>query len=134
VEGDLRSQLAAAGNLALALQVGVPTPEVQAQALATFEAGISEPYLGMGISANVTAIAAIQAQLSALAGLVAALGTAGVVLLVSDTTLNALGGEITAAVAGGIPGAGPTDSVHALSLVATTPAAFAALGRVFRTS
>ena len=134
VEGDLRSQLAVAGNLKLSLQVGIPTPTVQAQALATFEAGISEPYLGVGIDANLSAIASINAQLGALAGIVAALGTAGVVLMVSDTTLGALGGEINGAVASGIPGAISGDHVNAITLVATTPAAWSALAKLLKTS
>ena len=134
VEGDLRSQLAAAGNLSLSLQVGIPSVAVQAQALATFEAGVSEPYLGIGIDANISAIAAINAQLTALGGIVAALGTAGVVLLTSDTTLGALGGEITSAVASGIPGATTSDHCNAITLIATTPAAWAAMQALLKTS
>lgn len=134
VEGDLQAQLAAAGNLSIALQAGIPTPEVQAQASATFEASVGEPYLGVGIDANLDAIAAINAQIAALAGLVAALGTAGVVALVSDTTLGALGGEVTGAVASGIPGAAVGDHVNAITLIATTPAAWVALAKFVRAS
>jgi hypothetical protein len=134
VEGNLNGQLAAQGSLKLSLTLGPPSVAAAAQIEANVAASVTSPTFGIALSANLDAIAAIQAQLAALAGIFAALGTAGIVLLASETTLNAFGGEITAAVSGGIPGAAPGDSVHALTLVATTPAAWAALAQLMRTA
>lgn len=134
VEGNLNGQLAAQGNLKLSLVAGPPSVAAAAQVAANVVLAVTTPTFGIALSANLDAIAIIQAQLAALAGIFAALGTAGIVLLTSDTTLAALGGEITTAVAGGIPGAVPSNSVHAITLIATTPAAWAALAQILKTS
>jgi hypothetical protein len=134
VEGNLRGQLAAAGSLKASLTGGPPTVAAAAQIGANVAAAVTSPTFGIALSANLDVIAALEAQLAALAGIFAALGTAGIVLLASETTLNAFGGEVTAAVSGGITGAAPADSVHALTLVATTPAAWAALAQLMRTA
>jgi hypothetical protein len=134
VEADLNAQLAVDGGLAVSLTATLPDADIAAEASAAFAASFTEPDLSASISANFDAIADIQFQLSLLAGIALALGTAGVVLVASDTTLNAMGSELTSAVASGIPGAAPTDNVKAISLIATTPAAWAALATLVKTS
>ncbi len=138
VAADLNSQLAAAGNLKLALNVGPPTLAVATQigAVATAQAifSVTGPYFGLAIDANLTAIAAIQAQLAALAGIVAALGELGVFLYAYSGTADSFGTAMQAVVGPGLPGGLPSDHVDALALIAKTPAAWAALQTVFKTS
>ena len=134
VEADLNAQLAISGGLAVSLTATLPSIEVAAEATMAFAASFAEPDLSANISANFDAIAGVQAQLGLLAGIALALGTAGVVIVASDTLLGLMGGELTAAVSGGIPGAAPSDNVKAISLIATTPAAWAALATLVKTS
>jgi hypothetical protein len=138
VEGDLNGQLAAAGNLKIALDVGLPTVAVAAQigATATAQAmfSVTSPYFGLAIDANLTAIAAIQAQLAALAGIIAALGTAGVYLYQYSGTADSFGTSLQSVVGSGLPGGHPSDHVDSIVLIASTPAAWAAIQQIFKTS
>ena len=134
VEGNLNAQLAAAGNLRFALDLGPPSIAVAAEASAQIAASVTAPYFGLSISANLDAIAAIQAQLAALAGIVASLGTAGIFLYAYSGTADSFGTALQAHVGPGLPGGAPTDHIDALALVASTPAAWAALATVMKTT
>lgn len=138
VEGNLTAQLVAAGSLSLALNVGPPSIETAAQigATATLQAAasVTGPYFGLAIDANLLAIAAIEAQLAALAGILVALGKAGVFLYQYNGTTDTLGSSLQTSLASGLPGGAPGDHVDALCLIASTPAAWAAMQTVMKTA
>lgn len=138
VEGNLNAQLAAAGSLRIALDIGPPSVAVAAQigaeVTAQVAASVTGPYFGLAIDANLAAIAAIQAQLLALAGIVAALGTAGVYLYQYSGTADSFGNALQSTVGPGLPGGHPTDHIDALALIASTPAAWSALQTIFKTT
>lgn len=138
VEGNLEGQLAAAGSMKAALDIGPPSVSLAAQMAATVSgqitASVTAPYFGLQIDANLTLIAALQAQLAALAGILAALGTAGVYLYKYSGTADSFGTELQATVGGGIPGGAPTDHIDSLVLIASTPAAWAAIQTVMKTT
>jgi hypothetical protein len=134
LEGNLNGQLAAAGSLKAALNFGPPTVAVAVEAGAQLMAAVTMPYFGVAIDANVSAIAALQAQLAALAGIIAALGSAGVYLYRYDGTADSFGAALGSVVGSGLPGGAGTDDVHALTLIASTPAAWAAIGQIFKTT
>jgi hypothetical protein len=138
LEGNLNGQLAAAGNLKLALNVGPPSiavaGEIGAEVTAQVMASVTLPYFGIAIDANLEVIASIQAQLSALVGIIASLGAAGVYLYRYDGTADSFGSALGSVVGSGLPGGAGTDDVHALTLIASTPAAWAAIGAIFKTT
>lgn len=135
---NLNAQLAAAGNLAIALNVGPPSmPEavqIGATASAQAIASVTSPYFGLQITTNAALIASLQAQIAALGTVVAALGEAGVQLYLYQGTCDSLGSTLQAEVGGGIPPGLPADHVDALVLVAKTPAAFAAMQLTMKTT
>ena len=133
LEGNLNGQLAAAGNLDVSFQLGPPTAEAAADVATEVVAAVDMPYFGLAIDANLDAIAAIQAQLAALAGIVASLGTAGVFLYRYDGTADSYGAAMDSAIAT-LPGGAPTDEVHALTLLTRTPEAWAAIQQIFKTT
>jgi hypothetical protein len=110
VEGDLNGQLAAAGNLKIALDVGLPTVAVAAQigATATAQAmfSVTSPYFG----------------------------TAGVYLYQYSGTADSFGTALQSVVGSGLPGGQLSDHVDSIVLIASTPAAWAALQQIFKTS
>jgi hypothetical protein len=138
VEGNLNGQLVAAGSLGLSLNVGPPSLSLATQigATATLQAvaSVTGPYFGIAINSNLAVIAAIQAQLAALAGIFAALGTAGISLYLYQGTADSFGTTLQAEIGGGLPGGGPSDHIDSLAIVARTPAAFAALQTIFKTT
>lgn len=138
VEGNIEGQLAAAGAMQIALNLGPPSVSLAAQMAATVSgqiaASVTAPYFGLQIDANLTLIAALNAQLAALAGILTALGTAGVYLYRYNGTADSFGTELQATIGGGIPGGSPTDHVDALVLLASTPAAWAAIQTVMKTT
>lgn len=137
VEGNLTSQLVAAGGLSTALDVGPPSVATATQigATATLQAmaSVTGPYFGLAIDANLGTIAAIKAQLAALGGIIAALGQAGVFLYQYNGTADSLGSTLQTVLASGLPGGAGTDHVDALCLIASTPAAWAAMQTVMKT-
>jgi hypothetical protein len=94
--------------------------------------GIELPSISVQLAAAVAAAAALQVQVDALLAL--EFGTAGVHLYAFDGAANQLGGELSTALAGGFPGGAPTDHTNALVLATTVPAAWAALGKILKTS
>lgn len=134
VEGNLNGQLAAAGNLSIALNVGPPSAAIAGELTAQVAASITGPYFGLQVDAQLDVIAAIQAQLEALAGIFAALGTMGVYLYVYNGTADSFGSAMGSVVGSGLPGGAPSDHIDAITLIASTPAAFAALQTIFKTS
>jgi len=138
VEGNLNAQLVAAGSLSIALDIGPPSIDTAVQigvtASAQAMASVTGPYFGLAIDANLAAIAAIQAQLAALASIVAALGTAGVFLYQYNGTADSFGTTLQAQIGTGLPGGAGTDHIDALCLIASTPAAWAAMETVMKTA
>lgn len=138
VEGNINAELAAAGNMSIALDLGPPSLELATAIGADFSgaivASVTEPYFGLQVDANLDLIATLNAQLAALAGIMVALGTAGVYLYKYSGTADSFGTELQATIGGGIPGGGPTDHIDSLVLIASTPAAWAAIQTVMKTT
>ena len=134
VEGNLNGQLAAQGNLKLTLQAGPPSVAVAASIAGQVQASVTSPTFSVGLSANVAAIAAIEAQLAALAGIFAALGAMGVHIFVYDGDAASFGGEVSAAIGGGLPGGAPTDHINAIILATQTPGTWPAMQVIFKVS
>jgi len=135
---SLNADLAAAGNLKLALDLGLPDLEtataIGATANAQAIAMVTEPWFGLQVEANPGLIAMIQAQISALGGIIAALGQAGIELAVYNGTADSYGPAVTTAFGAGVGGGLPADHIDALMLIAKTPAAYVALQLLLRTS
>lgn len=138
VEGNLNAEIAAAGNMSISLDLGAPdlalATAIGVDFSAAVVASVTEPYWGLQVDANLDLIASLNAQLSALAGILAALGTAGIYLYQYSGTADSLGTSIQSVVGSGLPGGAPTDHVDALCLVASTPAAWAAMQTVLKTT
>lgn len=138
VEGNLNAELAAAGNMSVSLDLGAPdlalATAIGADFSAAVVASVTEPYWGLQVDANLDLIAQLNAQLSAIAGIMAALGTAGIYLYTYSGTADTFGSGLQAVVGGGLPGGAPSDHVDALCLVASTPAAWAAIQTVMKTT
>lgn len=134
LEGDLNGQLAAQGNLSIALAVGPPSVAVAAEIAANVAASVTSPTFGIALSANVAAIAAINAQLAALAGLFAALGAAGIELYAYSGTAAGFGAAVAGETSAGLPGGSGGDVVNALVLATRFPAAWAALAQIMVTA
>lgn len=135
---NLNLQLAQAGSLKLALDIGPPSVALATQigltATAQAQFAVTAPYFGLAIDANLAVISALNAQIAAFGSLVAALGTAGVQLYLYQGTCDSLGSTLQAEVGGGIPPGLPADHVDALVLVAKTPAAFSAMQLTMKTT
>jgi hypothetical protein len=138
VEGNINAELAVAGSATIALDLGPPSVAFAAAIGADFadamSASVTEPYFGLQVDANLALIAELNAQLAAIAGIIAALGTAGVFLYKYNGTADSFGTELQAVVGSGIPGGSPTDHIDALVLIASTPAAWAAIQTVMKTT
>lgn len=109
-----------AGNLAIAQAI---VASLQAQ----IALGVEVPTASLQLAAIATAIAAIQGQLTALLALEAALGQAGVFGYIYSGPTNGLGGDLTAELAAGFPGGGPTDASNAIILATSVAPAWVAL-------
>lgn len=103
--------------------------------------GITPPTLDTQIAVIAAQIAALQAtvdsinaQLSILTDLQGPLAAAGVFGYAYDGAVNAFGGELGSALAGGIGGGAPTDHANAVVYITTIPATWAAMGEVFKVS
>jgi hypothetical protein len=134
---NLNASLAASGNMKAALNVAPPTVAGTAKIAATLngalQAVVKGPSLGAAIKVNAAAIVSINAQLAAIAGILAAFGEAGVFAYTYDGTCNTFGTDVQAELVGGLPGGSPTDHVNALVLVTSIPAAWLALSKVLLT-
>lgn len=138
VEGNINAELAVAGNMTVSLDLGPPSlalaTAIGADFSAAMVASVTEPYFGLQVDANLDLIATLNAQLAALAGIMAALGTAGVYLYKYNGTADSFGTTLQSVVGGGIPGGTPTDHIDSLVLIASTPAAWAAIETVMKTT
>lgn len=140
----VQAELSAALALSVDLQFTPPSIalslEFAIQLVASIQAqialGIELPSISLQLSAAFALVASLQLQLDLLLTFKVALGTAGVHAYAFEGQANQMGGEITAALAGGfpVPGATGTDHTNALVLATTVPAAWAALGQILKTS
>lgn len=149
--GDLLSRIAAleaqvAANAAMLLSLPNPAEiaaSIQSAALAAVAAisDIVTSIPGPLISAN----ASLEKDLAVLVGLKAsiesvvgtlsgAISAGGVHCFAIDSTPASLGGEVSAAIAGGISGGLPGARIRGVMLVTEDPASFAALSAVVATS
>lgn len=137
-EANLNGQLAISGGLKASLDVGPPSialaAQIGAELSAQISASVTAPYFGAAIQVDVNAVALIQAQLAIIVGLIAQLGTMGIFLYQYSGTADSFGSAMQSTVGTGLPGGAPTDHVDALALIASTPAAWAAMQALFKTS
>lgn len=143
---DLQAQLAAQVSLVAQLNLNpgsftiAGSLEFAVGLVASIQAqialGIELPSIQVQLDAAFALIATLQVSIDALLALQVAFGTAGVHAFAVDGAVNSIGGQLTSAFAGGFPGPGnqPTDYANALVLATSVPAAWAAMGRILKTS
>lgn len=123
---DFTAQLSVAQDivtgLGLAISLGLTPPSLDAQ-LALITAQLAALQL---------VVDGINAQLSILLGLQAPLAAAGLFGYAYDGAVNALGGELGSALSGGLGGGAPTDHANAVVYITSVPAAWDAMGEVFK--
>ena len=126
--GDLSARLRLSGLI----QVKPPKIAATVNAMAALAASLTAtgPGVKINATAQLDAIAIIQAQLLAYASLLAALGAAGVEAYEYDGTAAAFGGEVAGETARGLPGGLPSDHMNALVLATRIPATWDALLKV----
>jgi len=111
-------------SVGLAISLGLPVPSILLQ-IAAIEALIL---------ALLATIEAINGQLDILVDIQTQLATSGLHAYAYAGTVGALGGEVTGALASGLPGGSSGDAAHALVFVTTTPATWSAMSLVFKVS
>lgn len=108
-------------NAQVALNVPAPSLARQLETLATMIAALQGK------------IAALELQLEVIGQFEATLGAAGVHLLAFEGAVSAHGPQMAARLAS-VPGLGPLDVCHALTLLTTVPATWAALASILKTT
>jgi hypothetical protein len=137
---ELQGKLQAALNIQAALSIQLPSLsaqlegalEVATRLQAMLSAGltVSPPGVTLSIEAQLAVIAELTAKIAALLAIQVALGTAGIYLIKHEGPSETHGSEVQAIVDGIAP-AGNT--VHSVTMLATAPAVFEALGAVLLT-
>jgi len=136
INAKLTSELAARMRLAGMLTITPPKVTAFATAAAAIAAGmaVKGPTVRFNGTAQLSAIAALQAQLALFAKLVASLGVAGLEVYEYDGTAARFGSEVAQQTATGLPGGSSTDHINALVIATRIPAAWQALAEVLLTS
>jgi len=135
---ELEAKLAA--MVTLSAQLGLPALsigaqlQIAAQITAGLQASLTIGITPPSISAQLGIVLAVIAQLRVQLALFDILATAGVFAYAIDAATNAVGGELSTALAAGFPGHGPTTHANVLVLGAVDPAVWTAMGVVFKTS
>lgn len=130
---ELNGKLAGLLSVKAALTIQPPTlaatATAAAKALAEVRASIALglPGATLQLSAAAEIIAGLEAQIAAIVAIQANLTGAAVHAYVYAGQANGFGPALTAAATGGFPGGGPFDPVGGIVVIATTPAAKAAL-------
>jgi hypothetical protein len=137
---ELQGKLAAALNIQAALTIQLPGLSAQlegalavaASLQAMLSAGLTVtlPGVSLSIEANLAVIAELTAQISALLALQIALGTAGVYVITHEGPSETHGPEVQAIVSDIAPAG---NVVYSVTMLATVPAVYAALGAVILT-
>lgn len=96
--------------------------------------GISPPSISAQIAIVAALVAALEAQLSVILGYTNALGVAGLFLYAYAGRADQLGPGFSATLAAGFPGGTGADATNALLLATTTPACWAAMQQLFKTT
>lgn len=111
-------------SIQLSIALGIPEPSILAQ-IAAVTALIAD---------LLAAVASINAQLVIVTDFQALLVAAGVHVYSYAGQVGDLGAELSAELAGGVPGGGgPTDASNALILLTTVPGTWTAMTQVFAT-
>jgi hypothetical protein len=129
----IRAQLAGALRLSGQIEVTLPTVEARLQAAVRMAAqlqaqlALTPPGVRFNAVANAELAAKLAAQLALVAGLEAALGSAGVEAFSYSGSRSAMANEVSGAIGEHIG----ADHVDALIFATQYPATFQAMGRVF---
>jgi hypothetical protein len=129
----LQAQLAGLLRLSGAIAVTMPSVGARVQAVARVAAAlaVTPPGVRLNLNAQVSLIAELKARIAALLALKAAFGSAGVDVFLYEGSAGAMGGEVTNATSGGLPGGVASDTVHAFVVATRYPSTFSAMGKVF---
>lgn len=123
---DFTAQLAVAqdivSGLGAAITLGITPPSLDAQLA----------LIASQIAALQLVVDGINAQLSILTDLQAPLAAAGLFGYAYDGAVNGLGSELGSALSSGIGGGAPTDHANAVVYITSVPAAWAAMGEIFK--
>jgi hypothetical protein len=103
------------------ITLGVPPPSLASQLAA----------LAALIASLQGQVASLTAQLSIITAFQGSLASAGVHLVAFEGPVSSFGGDVTARLSS-VPGLGPLDACHAISLLTTVPATWVALGKILK--
>lgn len=141
-QADLQAKLDAL--VAFSVKLGLPglSFAAQLQLLAQIEAalrasiaiGLTPPTAKAQLAAVLVAIATLRAQLALYINLFNLLDLGGLFVYATDANTNAIGAELTTALASGFPGHGPTVHANSLLLATVDSATWAGMQVVFKTS
>ena len=133
---DLQARITALADASLSITPPGLELELAASILAAVQAnlalGITPPSIDLQISLLLALMAELQIQLGIVLDLQNLFATAGVHVYVYGGQADAMGGEITAELAGGFPSGAPTDFANAIIIATTIPATWIALSQVFK--
>ncbi len=96
--------------------------------------GVTLPSVQLQIDACIALVLALEAELAIILNLQLALAQAGVFAYSYVGRTDAFGGELATVLAGGFPGGAGFDHTNALVLATTTPACWASMQLVFKTT
>lgn len=134
-------QLKLTAMVDFSLKLGLPALsiaaqlELAAQITASLNAalalGITPPSINAQLSIVLDVIALLKIELQIFLDLFALLANAGVHVYTYTGQVNAFGGEMSTALAGGFPGGAPTDLAGILVLGSSVGATLSAMGTIF---
>lgn len=142
---DIQARLTGALSASLAVAASPPSLAASAQLASQILAAINAAVLTPGVMVDLTACAALVAELSAILGQIQAniglavelgdmLGTSGVHFYLIEGDIGSMGSGLQSVLAGGMPGgSGPTQQGTAFVLLAGDNGAIAALRTLFGT-
>jgi hypothetical protein len=129
---------------AFALQLGLPpipifaqltiAEEIVASLTVALQLGIEPPNLSAQLSIALAALAQLEAYLAIFTNLFSLLAVGGIFVYAIDNATNAVGAELTTALAAGFPGHGATDHANVLVLGTVSGASWSAMQVIFKTS
>jgi hypothetical protein len=117
----LVAQLSIANSIVAALEVSIYL-------------GLEAPSIDAQLSIALAALAQLEAELAIYTTLFSLLASGGVFVYAVDAATNAVGGELSVALATGFPGHGATDHANVLVLGTVSGATWASMQLVFQTT
>lgn len=132
-QAKLAGELAARMRVAGLIEITPPRLNVAANALLAASLQASLPGVKINATAQLSAIAALEAQLKLLLKLLTAMGAAGVEVYEYNGTAALFGAEVANETSKGLPGGSPNDHMNALVIATRIPECWYALSQVLLT-